>query len=161
MTGLPKEFLDISTSSLYDYHQRSHFFSHPNQQNHPCPGKVVLLEVNSAFKSCFSQDRPAFIYTFSQRHWFRGCRLCTCCWRTEICFSRFLLASSSSSSCSLRPFFSSSICFSLVLRLSLRRVSSCRSSYKANNPVELAPLAGFKAHNPHTHSLQECFWSWI
>lgn len=53
----------------------------------------------------------------------------TWAWRVAICFSRFRLASSSSSSCSLKEFFSSSICFSLVLRLSFCRFSSWSSSY--------------------------------
>lgn len=58
-----------------------------------------------------------------------GGRYPTWAWRVAICFSRFRLASSSSSSCSLKEFFSSSICFSLVLRLSFCRFSSWSSSY--------------------------------
>lgn len=108
-----------------------------NQQDYPFPGRVLLLEVNSAFRFYFLQDRPTFMLPLKS-HCFMGCRFCTCCWRIEICFSMFLFVSSSSSSCSLKLFFSSSICFSLVLRLSFRRVSSCSSSYKANSPVEFS-----------------------
>lgn len=53
----------------------------------------------------------------------------TWAWRVAICFSRLCLASSSSSSCSRKEFFSSSTCLSLVLRLSFCRFSSCSSSY--------------------------------
>lgn len=53
----------------------------------------------------------------------------TWAWSVAICFSKLRLASSSSSSCSLKEFFSSSICLSLVLRLSFCRFSSWSNSY--------------------------------
>ena len=48
--------------------------------------------------------------------------------RANTCFSRFFLASSSSSCCSWRLFFSSSSCRIRLLRFSFWRVSSWRSS---------------------------------
>lgn len=68
---------------------------------------------------------------FSWGSWLR-----TWAWRVAICFSRFRLASSSSSSCSLKEFFSSSTCFSFVLRLSFCRFSSCSSSYSEDTQCQ-------------------------
>ena len=88
--------------------------------------------------------------THSSLRCLAGSRLRTWAWRVAICFSRFRLASSSSSSCSFKEFFSSSTCFSLVLRLSFCRFSSCRSSYSENREGRGSGPAASGPRGPHT-----------
>lgn len=137
---IPKEFLGRNLQSVWSLSE-----THSNKQDHPCPSKVLSLDAHSAFTFYFLHVRlPLALPPLLSSVCLRKVD-CTCCWRTEICFSRFLFASSSSSSCSFKAFFSSSVCFSLVLKLSFRRVSSCSSSYNTSTPEELSTSEwGFK-----------------